>query len=463
MAKLVGITGITDITRTRSRPPAWLGRARHSVGFGLCMLIVTACVPVGLGSNPPGSQPGNDRADNLTSLSPTISITEPDTSHSQLTAQPLTPVSPPMLVEPTQTSTGTPEPSTTPAVPPDTPPRKGSFDVYLGAPDDSGLQALRWVSTSTGETVTEIKIRADDQNVVRAGQYVYFHAPGTRQPQRANTAGAIQPVTFADPPFGVRYYQFLPSATGNFVAWVSVDSASVFRISLAAFDGAGVQQISGDTLLPGETIRLLRVSNNGRRIFYDRRPASLTHQTVFNPRYDLYMVEAATGQVVHLPGEPACGQALLCDAHVSADGAYLVRTLPPATSNQPVVITNLVSGGLVGQFRPVGISSGAAFEVGYPYFTPGGELIYMQAQGAVGLQEYQLIWANLVTGEQRVVAVLGHERHRPLGWAADGVTLLTTREPDLYDTWQINVESGAIRQIAGMLFLGHIEEPPLTP
>jgi hypothetical protein len=133
----------------------------------------------------------------------------------------------------------------------------------------------------------------------------------------------------------------------------------------------------------------------------------VTHQTLFNSRYDLYMLEVATSRVVHLPGEPACGEALVCDAHISGDGAYLVRTLPSSTSDRPVVVINLTTGGIVAQFEPVAIPAGAAFEIGYPFLTPGGELIYEQAYGPLGLEQYQLVWANLVTGEQRILADLG--------------------------------------------------------
>jgi len=347
-------------------------------------------------------------------------------------------------------------------VPADTPPKQGSFDVYLGAPDPQGNQLLRWVDSRSGEKITEISIRADDQSAVRAGQYVYFYAAGTRDPQRVNTAGAIQPLTFAAPTPGAKSYQFLPSATGNYIAWVTVLPDSQYRIHLSGADGIYADQIGGDTLLPGETIKLLRVSNDGQRVFYERRPASVTHQPLLGGKYDIYLLDTRSNQVLHLPGEPACGEALICDAHVSADGAFLIRTLPIGSAPEPVIVTNLVTSVVAARFAPPQTPSGFTLEVGFPFLTPGGELIYEQAYGPPQLENYRFIWANIVTGEQRVVVELGHDKHRPLGWAADGINLLTTREPN-YDTWQINVETGAIRQIAGMLFLGHIQEPPLNP
>ncbi len=380
---------------------------------------------------------------------------------------------PPQIVEVTLTPIPAPATTALPiptqptplpdAVSPDIPPLRGSFDVYLSAPDDRGDQLLRWVSTVTGEKVTEITIRTDDGQAVRAGQFVYFLQPGTRIPQRANTAGAVQPVTFASPPPGTAYYQFLPSATGQFAAWIAVDAAGSYTISVAGTDGSNARPVSSAALQAGERITLLRVSNDGRRIFYDRRPAGLTHQTLFSGRYDLYVVDTDSRLVTQLPGEPACGEALLCDAHISADGAYLVRTLPADRFQQPVVVTNLVSSVVLAYFEPIPAPSGFITEVGYPYFTPGGELIYLDAYGPTGLETYRLQWANIVTGEQRMIAELGRDRHRPLGWAANGGRLLTTREPGLYDTWQINVEDGSMRQIAAMLFLGHIDEPPPAP
>jgi hypothetical protein len=342
-------------------------------------------------------------------------------------------------------------------------PIKGSFDIYLGAPDSSRNQLLRWVDTVSGQKITEITIRADDQTIVRAGQYVYFYQPGTRAPRRVNTAGSIEPVPFADPPSGTEFYQFLPSATGNYVAWLIVATNNTFSIHIAGANGTDARQVGGATLLAGETVKLLRVSNDGGRIFFDRRPAGITYETRFAARSDIYLLDTLTGQTSHLPGEPACGESLLCDASVSSDGAFLIRTLPASLYQQPVVVTNLLTSVVLARFTPPEAPSGFSLEVGYPFLTPGGELVYAQAFGPPQLESYRLIWANIVTGDQHVIVDLGHEKHRPLGWAADGVTLLTTREPLQFDTWQINTQSGSLRQIAGMLFLGHVEEPPPSP
>lgn len=360
-------------------------------------------------------------------------------------------------VPPTQeTTTYTP-------VPPDTPPRVGRFDVYLGAPDDNNVQLLRWVETRTGYPVTEIPIRTDDGKAVRAGQYIYFHAPGTRHPHRVNTAGAVQPLSFADPPAGTSFYQLAPSVNGDYLAWLSVAADGVsYTINMSFWDGSGLRQVTNDMLEPGMSIRLLRITDNGRFVFYERRPASVTHQTIFNAYYDLYMFDTMTGTEIHLPDEPACGESLVCDAYVSRDGKVIVRTLPASTAGAPVVVTNLDANVVIARFEPESIPTGAAYELGYPYFTPGGSLIFMEAYGPPGLESYLLALGDLVTGEQRLVASFGNERHRPLGWASDGVTLLTTREPGVYDTWQINIETGAFRQISEMMFLGHIKEPP-TP
>jgi|SRR5439155_20268489 len=154
---------------------------------------------------------------------------------------------------------------------------------------------------------------------------------------------------------------------------------------------------------------------------------------------------------------------LVCDAHISPDGAFLIRTLPPTRYRQPIVVTNLVTGVVLRQFSPPDESTIFAVDLGFPFLTPGGEIIYEEAYGPASMESYRLICANIVTGEQRVIAELGPDKYRPLGWAADGKTLLTTREPNAYDTWQINIETGAMQQIAGMLFLGHIEEPAIAP
>lgn len=432
-----------------------LGRA----ALALAALVLSACSSVGIatqGTHVP-SQP-------LVLASPTRSpepSTPIPTPTPQVTAAPIE-------IRPTD-AVSTPDLSPTPntistAVPPDTPPISGSFDVYLGAPNEAGYQLLRWVETTTGEKITEISIRSDDHDAVRAGQYIYYYAPGTRQPQRVNTSGAILPLGFASPPPGTLFYQFLPSPTGEYLTWVAAGPDGVFKISLSDAAGTDVRQVGGDTLLEGEQVRLLRVTNDGSKVFYERRPISITHETLFAGRYSIFMLDTRTGRVYQLPGEPACGDMLVCDAHISPDGAFLIRTLPPQVVQQPVVVTNLVTSSVVVRFTPPVLPTGGfSIDIGYPFLTPSGELIYEQAYGPPGLESYRLILANLDNGDQRALVELGHEKHRPLGWAADGVTLLTTREPQQFDTWQVNSETGAMRQIAGMLFLGHIEEPPLTP
>jgi hypothetical protein len=425
--------------------------------LAMCAVIGCALPFTEAASPTPSSEPTG-------TLLPTLAPIQPTESPS---ATPTGAAAPLEGAEPTTAPTGeaaapTPQASTGPAGT-EVPPTKGSFDVYLGPPNDQGFQLLRWVSTNTGEKVTEISIRTDDEKAVRAGRYIYFYASGTRAPQRVNTSGIVQPVTFANPPAGAQYYQFLPSATGDYLAWVVVQSDSVYRIYLSDADGTDVRQVGGDTLVSGETIRLLRVTNDGSRIFYERRPPGIAHEPLIPGKYEIHVLTVASSVVSTLPDEPACGETLVCDAHISPDGAIIIRTLPPSRFAQPVVVTNVMTSSVLARFAPLETPGGFTVDIGYPFLTPGGEMVYLQAYGPANLEQYRLVWANIVTGEQRVVAELGYDQHRPLGWAADGITLLTTREPAMFDTWQINVETGEMRQIAGMLFLGHIEEPPLTP
>jgi hypothetical protein len=392
---------------------------------------------------------------------PPETLAQPDTQALPPSTPSLTPLpSPTNLSEEYTAASPSPQLGLPTPAPPGTPPLSGSFDVYLGAPDGNGYQLLRWVETTTSEKATEVAIQTDDGKAVRAGQYVYYHAQWTRQPRRANTAGAVETLTFSEPPSGASYFQLLPNATGDYLAWLSVSGdGTSYTIHQSSSDGRTAGAVAQGALDPGMTIRLLRLTNDGSTVFYDLRPASATGATVFNQRYDLYALNVATGTSTRLPGEPACGEGRGCDAHISLDGAYLVRALPTVPGGVPIVVTNLANGSVVGRFEPQGVPAGAAFEVGYPFFTPGGELIYVISYGPPELENYLLVWANLVTGEQRVVAELGIDRHRPLGWTGGGTWLLTTREPAVYDTWQINIETGEARQIAGMLFLGHIEVP----
>ncbi|NDJ52122.1 MAG: hypothetical protein GYB68_03435 [Chloroflexi bacterium] len=424
------------------------------VGVGLAILL-SAC-------SSGGAAPATELS--LESPTPEIQyIIVTATPQPSPTASPT--ISPTPEASPPASATRTPAPvatagsATVTAVPADAPAIPGRFDVYLGEPDDNNRQVLRWVDTDSGESITEILIVTDDGQAVRGGDTVYYLAPGTRQPMQANTAGAVQTLEFAAPPPSSTDYELLPAANGAYLAWLVVEDLT-FRILVADAQGDVVTTAAEGAMAEGESISLVRLANDGQRVFYERRPDGITYQSIFRERYALFLADLVTGRALRLPGEPACGEVFVCDAHISPDGSVLVRTLPPSVSSAPIIVTNLDSNSVILQQAPTDVPSGAAYNVGYPLFTPGGELVYVLAFGAPGLESFRLMRSNLSNGQQQIVANLGSERHRPLGWAGDGVTLLTTREPAFYDTWQINIETGALRQIAGMRWLGTITQAP---
>ncbi|NDJ35524.1 MAG: hypothetical protein GYB64_12735, partial [Chloroflexi bacterium] len=358
---------------------------------------------------------------------------------------------------------------TTPApqptdIPSDAAPIPGTFDVYIGAPDESGSQLLRWVEGASSRKITEISVQTGEQSAVRAGEYVYYVDPASGDPIRVNTAGAESVVDFAAPPADASAYQLLPSATGRFLGWLVREPDGTAVISLAAADGTDARTIAEIEAEPDTAIQLIRVSNDGSQVFFDRRPADITDGEIFIGYHEIHIIDAASGEVSVAPGEPACGEDRACGGRVSPDGAYMVRTLPPARSGTPIIVTNLINGSNIARFDTPTVPAGARYEIGDPFFTPtpGGSLIYIIGYGAPGLENYQIVFANLVTGEQELVTDLGADRLRPLGWTAGGSILLAHRDTE-YDTWQLTVEDGSRRQIAGLLFLGTIVVEPETP
>jgi hypothetical protein len=124
-----------------------------------------------------------------------------------------------------------------------------------------------------------------------------------------------------------------------------------------------------------------------------------------------------------------------------------------------VTVTNVFSQTVIARYEPPTSPLGIDVDLGYPFFTPGGELVYMQAIRRPDVTDYRLIFANIVTGTQQMLADLGDIRHRPLAWTDDGLVLLTTREPDYYDTWQIDMRSGSVSKVADMMYLGSLSSP----
>lgn len=429
---------------------------RWIVGLALAMTLSTGCSAL----NPMVSTQVTSGAPLNSDLTVTVTATEQPTLAS--TAQPTLEVP---QVQPTATIievTSAPTP-TVATESPRIPPRFGAFDVYLGAPDEDDNQLVQWIDENSGVAITEVEITALDQQAVRAGQFVYFVAAATNRLTRINTGGYVQTLTFASPPADAAFYDYALSATGNYLAWVIVKQSGEYTISISDIEGAQVRTLASGTVAAGDQMRLVRVTNDGLKVFYDHLPATITRRSLFRGLYSLSMIDVASSQSILLPTEPACGEIFVCDAHISPDGAFLIRTLPPTRYRQPIVVTNLVTSVILRQFAPPEADTIFPVDVGYPFFTPGGEMVYVEAYGPTGLESYRLIWANILTGEQRIVAELGAAPHRPLGWVANGTKLLTTREEGWYDTWQIDLATGDMQQIAGLMFLGHIQEPPPQP
>lgn len=389
-------------------------------------------------------------------LSPTMPSTLDPLTQPVTYAPTIQPTDPPTELTQAPLPTGDPETTIIP-------PRFGTFDVYISAPDEDGSQSVQWIDSVAGVAVTQVKITAVDQEAVRAGQFVYFVDAATNRLMRINTGGYVQSLGFASPPVDAAFYDYALSATGNYLAWSVVKQNGDYSISVSDIEGAQPRVILSGTSAAGDQVQLLRVTNSGEKVFYDHLPATITRRTLFRGLYSLSVVDTTSGQSVLLPNEPACGEIFVCDAHVSPDGAFLIRTLPPTRFRQPIVVTNLVTSVILRQFAPPEADTVFPVDIGYPFFTPGGEMVYVEAYGPTSLESYRLIWANIVTGEQRIIAELGNDPHRPLGWVANGTKLLTTREKGWYDTWQVDIVTGDMRQIAGLMFLGHVEEPPRQP
>ncbi len=353
--------------------------------------------------------------------------------------------------EPTSTETPTPQPTATLLGP-----VYGTFDVYFSAPaDDEGRQLIRWLDVGSGAVVGEVLDFISEGTVHRGGEAVYY-VNGDDIPIRMNSRGETERLTFAAPPVAYEYYEFLPAANGHWLAWVTGSlSEGSFIISISSRDGLDAHILYHGQSVPGARVHLLRVTNDGKSIFYDLIGPDVREPGVFGGASEVHQLSTESALDTLLPGEPAC-ENRFCPAHISPDGAYFARGLPVFDVSQPLVITNLVSGNVLTRFAIPRELLGRVLTVGYPVFTPGGELVYEVELGPLGGESYMLVFANIVTGEQRVLADLRTTPHVPLGWSADATSLLTARR-GLFDTWQTPLDgSRAPVQIAGMRFLATI-------
>jgi len=338
---------------------------------------------------------------------------------------------------------------------------EGAYEVYLSEPNDSGEQTLHWQNVLSRVVVTDVNLNPLHDAAFRSGRYIYYIEERTFRPIRINTAGYSEPVSFALPPADAAGYQLIASSNGDYLAWliVGADGSSYF-VYTAFVDGSGERIVQQGKLEPETSIELLRISNDGRYVFIDKRPDSAVPEADFPGAYDIWVIDTRVNTEEQVSGEPACGENIMCGAYISPDGALLARTLPADSFAAPIVVTNIFSSTVIGRFVPENAPLTGVWQVGLPIFTPGGELVYMMSYGPTGTENYAIHFVNLVTEEQRKIAELGVIQQIPVGWATDGFNLLTTGRDDVYETRQIDIRDGRFRYVSPNRYLGIVNEPP---
>lgn len=398
--------------------------------FILMMLLLAACQPA---------------------ATPTPEIVKPTAIPP--TEVPTETVEPTLTASPAPTLTETAQPSPSPVM---IEPLLGTFDVYVGASaGEAGEQLIRWVDVGTGRTVTERSVLIKPESVNRAGERITYVTPADI-PVRMNSAGDQEQLLYAAPVGPHDYYEFLPSANGRFYAWVwGVIADGSYAIGFAYQDGSIAGVIHSGQAEPGSQVNLLRTTNDGLSVFYDLIGPDVRPAAALGGVYEIHQLSVASGAESALAGEPACANRF-CPAHISPDGAYLARGYAVFETSQPLIVYNLVSGNVLTRFAIPRELQGRVLSIGYPVFTPGGELVYVVELGPLGGETYELVFANIVTGEQKVIARFLSTLYTPLGWTANARAILMTRA-DAYEAWQIPLDgSAAPAQIAGMRFIATI-------
>jgi hypothetical protein len=319
---------------------------------------------------------------------------------------------------------------------------------------------LHYADTETDKELAAVPIPST--RVMMAGEALFFEGDdGT--PVRASVNGQHIRYEVAAPREEGDFYEFLISADGSTIVWLEArfgQESNPTTIWAAWEFRDAILPIYQEDVPTGITLRLASISEDGVILYFDRREKAVSGYSAFPSQTDLWTLGVNSGQTTHLPGEPGCGGPYFCDGRISDDGRYLLRTMHPASGEEePIVVYDIARGQVVESFAAQPVNEDAAYEIGYPTLAPGARyLVYTLAEGPAGEEVFSYFRANLISGEQQLLAESGTTLLQPVRWL-DGETLILSAKPAAYDEWHLNLANGELRRVSDRLYLGQVLLP----
>jgi len=189
------------------------------------------------------------------------------------------------------------------------------------------------------------------------------------------------------------------------------------------------------------SVRPLAVTNDGLTVFYTRQAVDPKASSLYVQAADLYRLTVATGEVVHLNGEPRCA----CAAAFSADGRLLLRL--ESTFAAHVIDLS------------VNVDVRADPLTGY---TQAGDAVlsdkgtfgaYSAAKVTASGQQFALIVVDSSAHKQRVLLDFSANRLRPLLFERNALIAIGV---DKDGTYKVALTDGTLTQVSANTFLGSL-------
>lgn len=339
-----------------------------------------------------------------------------------------------------------------PAPPPDTP-----LDAFVReAPQPGQTDTLSLHNLLTGD---QPDISATGAHYSIVGDEVVFYDESSGRVMAAGADGQIHEHPLIQPSAGARRIDWTYSPDANLVAWTVTEGspdALTTTTYTASPEGAGARLVLRDGPRAGIRAYPISFSEDGAMLYMDYQPDTIADIAPLRQYAAMFALDLATGTVFSLPGEASC----YCGGGVGA-GKFVRLAL--ADAGFDVRIYNLDNSA-----RLVIPSLGLAeyTQAGDLTISPDGSkavytLLQLVPGGEPGEVRTLTVVADLVNGTQRALnANAPAERLlRPAAWTEDGSALLLN-DSSQPGTWRLDVNSGALRQVASASYIGSTNTAP---
>lgn len=314
--------------------------------------------------------------------------------------------------------------------------------------EQSGSEDLLTLNNLLTGEQTRITVRGTQFSVV--GREVLFFDEDSRRVQIASPNGELHEHPLIQPSASARRIDWIASPVASLMAWTvtegTPDALSTTTYA-ASFDGADARIVLHDGPRAGIRAFPVAFSDDGATLYMDYQPDTIADLAPLRQYAALFALDLANGAASSLPGEPGC----YCGGAIGS-GKFLRLAL--AESGFDLRVTDLAR-----DTNTIIPSLGLAeyTQAGSVLIAPSGAYaIYTLLQSAPGAEVRSLfVLADLINGTQRLLNPEAPETRilRPVEWLEDDQAVLLV-DSATSGTWRLNVQNGALTQVASASFIG---------